>query len=97
MEALNELILVIVALVTSLAMGGLTTFLAWVKALPGPAKSVAVLLLAAGAQSLAGVTGLDLPGDPFTWGGAALNTLSMWLIAQGAHAVKKTVAPKSLI
>ncbi len=97
MESVNELFLVIVALITSLAMGGLKAVQAWVKDLPGPVQSLFVLVFAYVTQLVTGAIGLELPGDPMAWDGATLNTLTVWLMAMGAHAAKKVITPKPLI
>lgn len=57
-------------------------------------KAVLALVVSFGVAKLSKVVGLDLPGDPASWGAVAFNTLAVWLEAMGFHAlIKKAVVP----
>ncbi len=93
MEVLNELILAVIALATTVIMGGLKHGVDWIDDLPKTVKSLVVLLLAYALQTVAGFTGVEMPADPLTLDGATVNAVLVWLMSQGAHAAKKAIVP----
>ena len=93
MEAMTELLVVVLGVVTSLIMTGLRKMTTLVDKLPTAARGVIVLLLATPIAWLSGQLGADLPADPLTWDGTVINVILTWLLALGAHAGAKALKP----
>ena len=91
MEPITGLFTVLISIVTSAVMAVIKTIAPIVAQAPKPVRAVVVGLLAAPVAVLSGKVGIELPADPSTWDGTAVNAVLMWLMAMGAHAATKTL------
>lgn len=88
---MDALLTALAGIATSLIMGGVRAGTTLLDKLPPIGRSIVALALAEGVSLLNKVSGLSLPADPSTWTATLTNGLAIWLLAMGAHALKKAV------